>query len=72
MSTDLMQEERLFAALVRLAIKDAIQAKNEQLREEAIAFLWWFAPTIAERGLGYKSTCCERFLVGSYSTGIRS
>lgn len=46
---DLTPEELLLAAIVRLAIRDAIQGKKEKLRDEALRWLWWFAPTIAER-----------------------
>src|SRR4051794_29121220 len=42
-------EEMLFAALVRPAIKDACQRKNERLREEATAFLQAVAPMSANR-----------------------
>jgi hypothetical protein len=33
---------------MRLAIKDA-QGKNERLRAEALRWLWWVAPSVAER-----------------------
>ena len=48
MSTDLMPEELLLVQLVRVAIRDA-QGKDARLSEEARLWLWWFAPTIAER-----------------------
>lgn len=46
---DLTPEELLLAQLVRLAIRDARQARNERLRYEARRWLWSFAPNIAAR-----------------------
>jgi hypothetical protein len=42
-------EELLLAALVRQAIRDAMQTENVWLRDEALQWLWWVAPGIAER-----------------------
>jgi len=46
---DLAPEEILLARILKQAIKDAQQSSNERLREEALAFLWTVAPTIAQR-----------------------
>lgn len=46
---DTLPEERLFGAAVKLAIKDAMQTKNERLRVEAWRWLWWVCPTVAAR-----------------------
>lgn len=42
-------EERLFAALVRQAIRDAQRSKSPQLRDDALHFLWTVAPLVAVR-----------------------
>ena len=46
---DLQPEELLLAQLVRIAIRDARQAKDVRLSEEAAQWLWTHAPTIAQR-----------------------
>ena len=40
--------ELLLVGLLRRALKDA-ECGNENLRTEATAWLWWFAPHIAQR-----------------------
>lgn len=46
---DLEPEELLLAQLVRVAIRDARQAKNVRVQEEARWWLWEHAPAIAAR-----------------------
>jgi hypothetical protein len=46
---ELMPEELLLAAMVRLAIRDATQCKNKRLQADALRWLWWVTPGIAER-----------------------
>lgn len=41
--------ERLFAAALKLAIKDATRHKQEHTRYEAAQWLWTIAPTVAQR-----------------------
>jgi hypothetical protein len=50
LTQDLTPEERVLVALVRLAIRDAQQCKNERLREEATRWLWWVAPCLGGTG----------------------
>lgn len=45
----LLPEERLLAAAIRTAIRDATRAKETKVRTEAAAFVWTVSPTIAER-----------------------
>ena len=45
---DLCPDELLLIALIRRALKDA-QDSNPKLRDEATQWLWWFAPTVAQR-----------------------
>jgi hypothetical protein len=40
--------ELLFVALIKRALKDA-RCSNARLQTEASAWLWWFAPAIAQR-----------------------
>jgi hypothetical protein len=49
LTLELTPEERLFAAVIRAAIKDALSAKQPQVRYEAIVFLWMVCPCVAER-----------------------
>ena len=42
-------EERLFVSIVRLAIDDARQSKNEKLRAQALGFLWSELPEVATK-----------------------
>lgn len=42
-------ELRLLAALVRCAIRDAKQRREERLRREASRWLWTHAPAMAKR-----------------------
>ncbi len=49
MQRDLEPEKLLLAQLVRIAIRDAQQGKDERLSEEARQWLWTHAPTIAQR-----------------------
>lgn len=49
MSFNLEPEELLLAALLRVAIKDALQHRNEHIRREAARWLWWVAPSVAAR-----------------------
>jgi hypothetical protein len=35
--------------MLRYAIRDARQDKDQQLREDATRWLWWWAPAIAEK-----------------------
>ena len=46
---ELTPEERLFAAMLRNAIRDATHHTNAKVRAEAARWLWTVAPTIAER-----------------------
>jgi hypothetical protein len=46
---DLDPAELLLAGIVRQAVRDACQEKNERVRYEAQNWLWTFAPIIAER-----------------------
>lgn len=46
---ELIPEERLLAAAIRLAIKDATKHKSEHIRAEAWRWLWMVAPRVAER-----------------------
>ena len=55
MSTDLLPEEKLLAAMVRLAIKDA-KGKQERWRDDARRWLWWVVPSVAQRvGVGIEA-----------------
>lgn len=42
-------EEMLLAAMVRQAIRDATQSKQEHVRYEAARWLWTVSPAVAER-----------------------
>jgi hypothetical protein len=46
---DLDPHERFLAGIVRLAVRDAQEGRNEILRQEALRWLWNVAPTVAER-----------------------
>lgn len=45
---ELTPEERLLAATIKLAIRDAKAAKSDHTRNEAREFLWTVAPTVAK------------------------
>jgi hypothetical protein len=48
MPVQLQPEELLLAQMVRVAIRDATQTRDERLRHEAAQWLWWVAPGIAQ------------------------
>lgn len=48
-SVELEPAERLLAAVIRTALKDARQDKNLHQRNEALRFLWSVAPIVAKR-----------------------
>jgi len=42
---NLLPEEALFAGMVRIALRDACQHRDQRLRVEALRFLWTCAPS---------------------------
>lgn len=56
---ELTPEERLFAAMLRNAIRDATRHTNEHVRAEAARWLWSVAPTIAQR-VGLPTGCADQ------------